>query len=71
LVTSGSDEAAVAEAGYWPMLLPEQKLEADRQHFFSDEIGRNIGTVSHIRFNNIPDGGISRLRICGIIQTDD
>ena len=66
-----SDEAAVAEAEGWPMLLSEQKLEMDRQHFFADEINRDIGPVSHIRFNNIPDGGISRLRIYGTVDIDD
>ncbi len=71
LATGKSDEEAVADAEAWPMLLPEQKLEADRQHFFGDEINGDIGPVSHIRFNNIPDGGISRLRIYGTVETDD
>jgi allantoicase len=71
LATGKSDDEAVAEAEGWPMLLPEQKLEADRQHFFADEIDGDMGPVSHIRFNNIPDGGISRLRIYGTVETDD
>jgi allantoicase len=71
LVTGKNDDEAVAETENWPMLLPEQKLKADRQHFFSDELSRDIGPVSHIRFNNIPDGGISRLRIYGTVETDD
>ncbi len=53
------------------MLLPEQKLEMDRQHFYADEIERDFGSVSHVRFNNIPDGGISRLRIFGTVDIDD
>jgi allantoicase len=53
------------------MLLPEQNLTADRQHFYIDEIARDMGLVSHIRFNNIPDGGISRLRIFGTVEADD
>jgi allantoicase len=71
LATGSRDEAAVSEADGWSVLLPERKLEADRQHFFSDEISRDIGPVSHIRFNNIPDGGISRLRIFGNVESDD
>jgi allantoicase len=71
LATSSRDEAAVSDADGWSVLLPERKLEADRQHFFSDEISRDIGPVSHIRFNNIPDGGISRLRIFGNVESDD
>ena len=50
----------------WQELLPEQKLEMDREHTFSDEI-LNIGPVSHIRLNIYPDGGVSRLRLMGTI----
>jgi allantoicase len=71
LAVGKSDEAALAEAEGWPMLLPEQKLEMDRQHFYAEEIERDIGPVSHIRFNNIPDGGISRLRIFGTVDVDE
>jgi len=71
LANGKSDDEAVAEAENWSMLLPEQKLEADRQHFYVDDIAGDMGPVSHIRFNNIPDGGISRLRIYGTVDTDD
>ena len=71
LLTGKSDEEALAEAEIWPVLLPEQKLEMDRQHFYADEINHDGGPVSHIRFNNIPDGGISRLRIFGTVDADD
>ncbi|MEE9327207.1 MAG: allantoicase [Cocleimonas sp.] len=52
----------------WTELLPEQKLEMDREHHFSDEI-LNIGTVTHIRLNIFPDGGVSRLRLMGVIKS--
>ena len=71
LATGKSDEAALADAGGWPMLLPEQKLEMDRRHFFADEINGDFAPVSHIRLNNIPDGGISRVRIFGTVEIDD
>ncbi len=71
LLTDENDDEAVTEAGAWPVLLPEQKLEMDRQHFYADEVNTDIGPVSHIRFNNIPDGGISRLRIYGTVDFDD
>ncbi len=71
LATGKNDDEAVAEAIGWPMLLPEQNLTADRQHFYIDEIARDMGLISHIRFNNIPDGGISRLRIFGTVEADD
>ena len=65
------DEAVVAAAENWATLLPEQKLQADTQHFFTTEVDPNFGPVSHIRFNNIPDGGVSRLRIFGTVARDD
>ena len=55
-----------SESEAWPVLLPETRLEADRQHFFTSEL-RNVGVVSHLRVTIHPDGGISRLRIYGRI----
>ena len=48
----------------WPMLLPEQKLSADRQHIFTDEV-QVLGAVTHLRLSIFPDGGVSRLRVRG------
>jgi len=61
-VIGGSDDSLIPQSMFWPSLLAEQKLESDRQHFFSDEL-TELGPVSHIRFNIIPDGGVSRLRL--------
>jgi allantoicase len=61
-VIGGSDDSLIPQSMFWPILLAEQKLESDRQHFFSDEL-TGLGPVSHIRFNIIPDGGVSRLRL--------
>jgi len=52
----------------WKVLLPEQKLEMDREHLFKSEIAQ-IGAVSHIRLNIYPDGGVSRLRLFGTISS--
>jgi len=52
----------------WNMLLPEQKLEMDREHLFENEIAQ-IGAVSHIRLNIYPDGGVSRLRLLGTVSS--
>lgn len=49
----------------WPELLPEQKLEMDREHNFTEL--NDIGPVSHIRLNIFPDGGVSRLRLYGTV----
>ena len=51
----------------WQELLPEQKLEMDMEHHFTDQI-IDIGVVSHIRLNIFPDGGVSRLRLFGTIK---
>ncbi len=49
---------------FWRTLLPEQKLQMDRQHFFEREVV-DLGPVTHVRLNIIPDGGVSRLRLYG------
>jgi allantoicase len=49
---------------FWPVLLGEQKLQMDLQHYFEKEINK-LGKVTHIRFNMHPDGGVSRLRLWG------
>lgn len=48
----------------WKKLLPESKLQADKQHYFEDEL-LELGPVTHVKLNIIPDGGVSRLRIWG------
>ncbi len=64
-VEAGNDETVVSEAEGWDELMPPQKLEADRQHFFEGDAIRALGAVSHVRLNIFPDGGVSRLRIFG------
>lgn len=48
----------------WDILLPESKLEMDREHRFTVPSGP---PVTHVRLNIIPDGGVSRLRLYGKI----
>ena len=50
--------------GAWETLLPEQKLEMDKQHEFAAELNA-VGPVSHVRMSIYPDGGVSRLRLYG------
>jgi allantoicase len=64
-VEGGTEESLVAQAMFWPLLMAEQKLEMDRIHGFEAEIAE-IGPVTHLRFNIIPDGGVSRLRLWGL-----
>jgi allantoicase len=63
-VAGGTEESLVTQSMFWPVLLPEQKLEADKFHRFDKDIA-TLGQVSHVRFNIHPDGGVSRLRLWG------
>ena len=63
-VEGGTEDSLVTQAMFWRTLLPEQKLEMDRLHSFAAEIA-DLGAVTHVRFNIIPDGGVSRLRLWG------
>jgi allantoicase len=63
-VAGGDADAIVTQAPTWPLLLPEQKLDMDRQHFFRGEVIPHQ-PISHLRLNIFPDGGVSRLRLRG------
>jgi allantoicase len=63
-VAGGTEDSLVTQAMFWRALLPEQKLGMDRIHRFEREIV-DLGPVSHVRLNIIPDGGVSRLRLHG------
>ena len=52
----------------WQILLPEVKLEMDKQHVFTAEI-LDLGTITHVRLNIYPDGGVSRVRLFGTVST--
>jgi allantoicase len=52
----------------WKSVLPRTKLQAHTRHFFESEI-LDAGIVSHLRFNIFPDGGVSRLRVYGKVQS--
>lgn len=63
-VAGGTPESLVTQAMFWEELLPEQKLQADHIHTFRAEL-KPHGVITHVRFNIIPDGGVSRLRLWG------
>ncbi len=48
----------------WKPLLAQQKLEAHKEHIFSEQLGAHE-PVTHVRLNIYPDGGVSRLRLFG------
>jgi allantoicase len=66
-VSGGTDSSLVTQAMFWPLLLGEQKLQMDKHHVFEREIA-SLGPVTHVRFNIIPDGGVSRLRLWGLLD---
>lgn len=62
----GTAESMITQAMFWPELLSAQPLQMDAQHHFRAEILPHAA-ISHIRFNMFPDGGVSRLRLRGIV----
>jgi allantoicase len=64
LVRDAAGDALAQASEHWPLLLPEQKLRADAQHRFRNELAA-LGPVSHLRMTIHPDGGVSRLRLFG------
>jgi allantoicase len=63
-VKGGTDSQIETQSLFWRDLLPEQKMEMDREHFYSTELAR-LGPITHVRLNVFPDGGVSRLRLFG------
>lgn len=50
----------------WQVLLPSQRLFADREHLFLNELTNDRSErFTHVRLGIFPDGGVSRLRIFG------
>ena len=53
----------------WPLILAPVTLGPDQLQVFQREI-TDTGSVTHVRFDIYPDGGVARLRLLGI-PTDD
>ncbi|MBN0986326.1 allantoicase [Amphritea pacifica] len=66
-VKGGTDEQIETQSLFWQELLPSQKLEMHSEHGFAAELN-DIGMITHVRINIFPDGGISRLRLFGLIE---
>ncbi|HEY6188681.1 MAG TPA: allantoicase [Pyrinomonadaceae bacterium] len=60
------DEASDASPG-WQEILRRTPLQAHTRHYFEDEL-KDLGPITHLRFNIYPDGGVSRLRVMGTIK---
>jgi allantoicase len=51
----------------WKELLPKKRLQGHTRNFFQRELN-DIGAVTHLRLNIYPDGGVSRLRVYGVLD---
>ena len=61
-MTKFAKNVIVTQSMFWPTICPFTKLKPDELQIFKINCQ---DTVSHIKFNSFPDGGISRLRIFG------
>ena len=67
--TSGSTvETLSSPSTQWKEMLPKTKLQADTRHFFENEL-KDVGPCTHVRLNIFPDGGVSRLRVWGVVRS--
>ena len=64
-----SNENIIKDSEKWDLILDQIKLKADNVHKFSLDLNLQK-EATHIRLNIYPDGGVSRLRIFGIISND-
>jgi len=51
----------------WTTILSQSKLQSDHEHYFENEI-QSKESFTHARLSILPDGGISRMRLFGIIN---
>ena len=61
-------KSLITQAMFWQVLLAEQKLSMDAIHTFEKEQLIDLGPITHIRVNIIPDGGLSRVRLFAILE---
>ncbi len=66
-VEGGTDEQIATRSLFWRELMPAKKLQMDTEHKFDTDIN-DLGTISHIKLNIYPDGGVSRLRFLGYLS---
>ena len=62
-VQGGTPEQMATQSLFWRTLLPNQKLKPDTQQRF--KVDQEFGSITHVKLNIHPDGGVSRLRLWG------
>ena len=60
---SATDDLSNAK---WWTIIERTKLQADHEHHYEQEV-HCTGPVTHVRLSIFPDGGVSRMRLWGII----
>ena len=60
-------EGRLKTSDSWTTILPQTKLEADKEHFFENEVVSD-GPFTQVKLSIFPDGGISRLRLWGNVE---
>lgn len=63
----GNAQNLVNDSANWPLVMPETDLAADSICSVSDGLDVK-GPVSHVRLDIYPDGGVSRLRLFGVLS---
>ena len=63
--TPGKGADLASESVHWGEILPQVALGPDQLHIFENQVC-DIGSVSHVRFDIFPDGGVARLRLTGL-----
>jgi allantoicase len=66
-VLQGVPDAAALEQAQWFELLPKSTLQGDSRNEFAIASDK---TVTHLRLNIFPDGGVARLRVHGVVTPD-
>lgn len=67
LSSATDDPDSLKNDAIWKTILPPQKLRAHSHHYYQQEVAA-VGPVSHVRVVMAPDGGISRVRVLGMIS---
>lgn len=64
-IPNTTHSSVVTQSMFWEELIPQQKLQMDKKHYFDSSYLLHKNPITHIRLNIFPDGGISRLRLYG------
>jgi allantoicase len=66
IAAAGRSAEEILSAADWREVLPRTKLQAHTRHVYEEELG-SAGPFTHLRLNIYPDGGVSRLRVWGVV----